>query len=276
MGGRATCAVLFAFTVPFWTGDPRATGQAAVPTIDQLISLERAGSPVISPDGMFVAFTMRRTLWEENEYETEIWLADLAANTVRQLTSGAKSSTSPAWAPDSRRLVFTESTAAGQHLRIHDFTTNTTAALTSGAHADISPVFAPDGRRIAFMGKLPGAPWKIYIIAAEGGDPRVMLDETRNQADPDWSSDGKAIVFGRSPNYMSEDASSKAIHVFNLETQQLSTLEESSGLFSPRWSPDGKFIAAMPLDQSKLMVFDVASRQWKQIASRSVNQPPNP
>ena len=48
----------------------------ATPTIDQLISLKRAGSPAISPDGQWVAYTVRETNWDDNNYHTEIWLAD--------------------------------------------------------------------------------------------------------------------------------------------------------------------------------------------------------
>src|SRR5262245_15976204 len=44
---------------------PRAQ-QPAAPTIDELISLKRAGSPAISPDGRLVAYTVRETNWEDN------------------------------------------------------------------------------------------------------------------------------------------------------------------------------------------------------------------
>ena len=76
------------------------------PTIDALISLKRAASPVISPDAKWVAYTMRETNWEENVYETEIWLADAQSGATRQLTNGRKSSNAPAWAPDGRKLAF--------------------------------------------------------------------------------------------------------------------------------------------------------------------------
>jgi len=33
-------------------------------------------------------------------------------------------------------------------------------------------------------------------------------------------------------------------------------------MFSPRWSPDGRYIAALTSDSRKLMLFDVATRQW--------------
>jgi len=61
------------------------------PTADQILSLKRVGSPQISPDGRFVAYTVRETNWEDNAYETEIWLADTSKPAVRQLTKDRKS-----------------------------------------------------------------------------------------------------------------------------------------------------------------------------------------
>src|SRR3954465_14981341 len=76
------------------------------PTVDQILSLKRAASPEISPDGRSVAYTVRETNWDDNAYETEIWLADVATGTNRQLTNANKSSQSPAWAPDGSKLAF--------------------------------------------------------------------------------------------------------------------------------------------------------------------------
>lgn len=52
----------------------------SAPSIDDLINLKRVGSPSISPDGRQVAFTIRETNWEENAYETEIWVGDTATD----------------------------------------------------------------------------------------------------------------------------------------------------------------------------------------------------
>ena len=52
-----------------------ATGQT--PSIDDVLNLRRVGAPAISPDGRWVAYTVRETNWDENAYETEIWLADV-------------------------------------------------------------------------------------------------------------------------------------------------------------------------------------------------------
>ena len=72
------------------------------PTVDDLISLKRAGSPVISPDGRLVAYTVRETNWDDDRYETEIWIADVAAGTTRQLPNAPKSSSAPACSRSAR------------------------------------------------------------------------------------------------------------------------------------------------------------------------------
>src|SRR3954469_13546486 len=79
---------------------------SAAPTVDQILSLTRVGSPEISPDGRWVAYTVRETNWDDNAYETEIWLADASTSTTRQLTNAKKSSRSPAWSPDGSKIAF--------------------------------------------------------------------------------------------------------------------------------------------------------------------------
>jgi Tol biopolymer transport system component/DNA-binding winged helix-turn-helix (wHTH) protein len=133
--------------------------------------------------------------------------------------------------------------------------------------------WSPDARSIAFMGKEPGKTWKIYSVSTEGGHPQIVSEESRSQADPDWSPDGKKIVFGRSSEYMAEDSTPKAIQTVDLATRRVSTVPGSGGLFSPRWSPNGQHLVAMPLDQRKLMIYDFSSGKWNELASGTFNNP---
>ena len=132
--------------------------------------------------------------------------------------------------------------------------------------------WAPDNMRLALMAEEPGKPWKLYLIDSEGGKLNPLMNEDRNEADPDWSADGQSIVFGRLPNRM-DPRQPKAIYLLNLETQKVTEIPGSTGLFSPRLSPDGRYIAAMRLDQRALLLFDRAQNQWATISTHGVGDP---
>lgn len=132
--------------------------------------------------------------------------------------------------------------------------------------------WSPDNRRLAVMGEEPGKPWKIYLLDAEGGKLAPILNEDRNEADPDWTPDGKSIVFGRPPNRM-DSTQPKAIYILDLATHQLKEIPGSEGLFSPRLSTDGRYIAAMPLDQKALMLYDRTAGRWTTLTQQGVGDP---
>jgi Tol biopolymer transport system component/DNA-binding winged helix-turn-helix (wHTH) protein len=132
--------------------------------------------------------------------------------------------------------------------------------------------WSPDDRRLALMAKEPGKPWKVYLIEAEGGKPMPLLNEDRNEADPDWSADGQSIIFGRLPDRM-DSRQPKTIYLLNLQTRKVTEIPGSTGLFSPRLSPDGRYIAAIRLDQKALMLFDRAQERWTILTTHGVGDP---
>jgi hypothetical protein len=77
-------------------------------------------------------------------------------------------------------------------------------------------------------------------------------------------------MFGRLPDYLGEPGVKKAIHTVDLKTKQVSTLPHSEGLFSPRWSRDGRHVVAMPLDESKLVHFDFTTVEWRDLAGAGI------
>jgi sugar lactone lactonase YvrE len=50
-------------------------------------------------------------------------------------------------------------------------------------------------------------------------------------------------------------------------------VHDSDGLYSPRWSPDGRYLAAMPSDSSKLMLFDFTTKKWSELAKGGIAFP---
>lgn len=133
--------------------------------------------------------------------------------------------------------------------------------------------WSPDGRQLAVMAREPGKVWRIYLIDADGGTPKPLLKEERNAADPGWSADGKSLVFGREPDLMGKESGSHAIQIVDLATRKTEIVPGSEGMFSPRWSPDGRWIAALSLNQKSLMLFDVAEQRWKELAKTSAADP---
>jgi Tol biopolymer transport system component/DNA-binding winged helix-turn-helix (wHTH) protein len=133
--------------------------------------------------------------------------------------------------------------------------------------------WSPDNLRLVLMGRQPGKPWKIYTVDADGGHLEEVTNEERSEADPDWSPDGKTIVFGRLPDLMAEPSQPKDIELVDLATKAVTKLPGSDGLFSPRWSANGESIAALSIDQKRLLLFDVATKSWRVLAQQNIADP---
>ncbi|HKT87640.1 MAG TPA: hypothetical protein VJQ59_04355 [Candidatus Sulfotelmatobacter sp.] len=130
--------------------------------------------------------------------------------------------------------------------------------LTSGDERTALPRWSPDGKQIAFVSMKAGESWKLYIIPANGGAPRPVVKESGSQIDANWSADGQQLMFG---DY-SRDNGGMNIRLLDFKTGKLTVIPGSRGLFSPRWSPDGKHIAAISPDNTTLMLFDFETQKW--------------
>jgi len=132
----------------------------------------------------------------------------------------------------------------------------------------VLPRWSPDGKKIIFFEFALSAekPARMYEVAPEGGSPRLLLpDDHTQQLDPNWSPDGSRIIFAGESN----DPAS-AIHVLDVASHQISSLPGSQGLYSPRWSPDGRYISAFSADSKTLLLFDSQAQKWTELASGSL------
>jgi len=127
------------------------------------------------------------------------------------------------------------------------------------------PRWSPDGSKIAFMDVQFSQPWKIRLLSPSGGSPQLLVhggtDPAEAEADPTWTPDGKSIIFEGS-----DGTGHTAIYRLNLETGSVSSIPDSDGLSSPRLSPDGRYICAIVIGYTKLMLFDTQNNQWSSLA----------
>ena len=129
------------------------------------------------------------------------------------------------------------------------------------------PRWSPDGTQIAFVASVPGKPWKIYVMPADGGTPREATPGDHNQSDPSWIPTGNAVVYAGTPWLDYTNATGPNIHIADLKSSQVFNVPGSENLFSPRCSPDGRYIAAFSADSTKLMLYDMTKKTWTQLSA---------
>ena len=129
-----------------------------------------------------------------------------------------------------------------------------------------NPCWSPDGKAILFYQQSPrGSESKAYAVSKDGGSPRPLLpDDTLPQVDPNWSPDGSKVVLSPNPG-RPEDA----IRILDLASHHTSDVPGSKGLFSARWSPDGKYLTGLNSGMTGLFLFDFQTQKWTELSKGS-------
>src|SRR5215510_6769248 len=164
-----------------------------LPTIGQSV-----GSPAISRQGGHLAYT--QYLDDQNIWRLELDAAG-RAGAATSLISSTLDDNGPDYSPDGRKVVFASNRSGGFGIWVCDRDgTNPVQLIDRGPYLTGTPRWSPDGRWIAFdsrsndTGREGNA--DIYVISAEGGQPRRLTSDPAEDVTPSWSRDGKWIYFG--------------------------------------------------------------------------------
>ncbi len=235
------------------------------PTVDQILSLKRVGSPEISPDGRRVAYTVRDTNWDDNSYDTQIWIADVTTGASRQLTQSKKSSQSPAWSPDGSRLAFISDRTDKRQIYLINPLGGEADALTSLDEGVAAFSWAPDGKAIAYTSTEPKSAvlkerekkfgefqvveqdyrmTHLFVIDVATRATRTLTSGAFTVGSYAWSPDGKSIAFDHRVNASPASNGSADISIVSVADASVRKLVTQDGPDArPVWSPDGSQIA---------------------------------
>ena len=140
-------------------------------TVDDVLGMKAVGSPMVSPDGTRVIYTVRQ--WESEkdrmESRTRIWMVPVAGGASRQITFGERGDSQPQWSPDGRYISFVSA---------------------RGASTGDDP---PRGQ--------------LYLMRADGGEAWKLTDAKESIASYSWAPDSTRVAFVSTDARSSDDES---------------------------------------------------------------------
>src|SRR5713226_6195235 len=75
-------------------------------TIDDYFQIREVSDPQLSPDGQWVAYTVKTALLKEDKSEERIWRVPMGGGEPVPMSAEGVSSTHPRWSPDGKYLAF--------------------------------------------------------------------------------------------------------------------------------------------------------------------------
>jgi Tol biopolymer transport system component len=268
----------------------------------QIFSVDRPGAkarkltsggsgfnPDYSPDGRQIVF--ERRFGGVRPDAILVMGSDGSSPTLVNTTCAADpclGDNSPAWSPDGKRFVFERAFGPIVNDEASGGLDLITASADGSAEQLILDVagnarephdaqWSPDGTQIAVnMLNIKAKPRygsAIYVLNANGSDFRRITPLRLNAGSPDWSPDGKRIVF----NSSYEGQAAVEIYTVRPDGSGLKRVRKEpkySASFEPVWSPDGKRIAFVHGTRTRLPHIWTMKRNGKGL--RQITHGPKP
>jgi Tol biopolymer transport system component len=121
------------------------------------------------------------------------------------------------------------------------------------------PTMSFDGRQILFNAFGVGGGQGAYLVSVDGGSLQPLAINGGA-----WCGQSDSAVFVDSPGQDSK------IRLFDIKTSRMTIVPGSDGLRLSRCSPDGRYITAITQDGKKIRIYELATGNWSDLATRDV------
>jgi dipeptidyl aminopeptidase/acylaminoacyl peptidase len=256
-----------------------------------LYRIPSIGSPQVSPNGKWVAYTLSEVDTAKDTRVSRVWMQSWDGKESIQLTYGAESASSPKWGPDGKYLSFISSRDSknGAQIWLLDRRGGEARKLTDIKGSINDYAWSPDAGKLLLTiedpengGKAePKTPLPIKIdryhfkqdvggylqhlhthlyifdIGAKKLDTLTTGDTDEESAE--WSPDGKRVVFVSNHSADPDRNDNEDIFVADAKPKgtvtQLTTWKGRDA--APHWSLDGKYIAYLrTTSDADFMMYD--------------------
>ncbi|WP_026752490.1 S9 family peptidase [Sediminibacterium sp. C3] len=272
-------------------------------SFEKWVSLKSSNSPVISPDGNTIVYTVTSTDWAANSYDSEIWMYKEGGEPFQLTRTNKSSSTAVQFSPDGRFVSFLAD--RGEKTQLHVIQVNGGEAIQISKEEEGVSAYKwnPDGLQIAITKTeadtkrdktikerygsfgVEGEEYKqthLWILNFNQDSVKIqaskrLTEGNFNVSGFDWSPDGKSIVFNRQKDPLINSGISADIVMINTSDKKSTSLvanPAADGFI--RWNPEGtEFVYNSTVTDSvsqfyknnRLFIYDMASRKSREIAT---------
>ena len=201
-------------------------------TLDDLAKIARVGSPVLSPDGAWVIYSVSRPDMKEDKNHTDLWMIKWDGTNNVQLTFGKEGASHPAFSPDGRYISFVSSRpgkAKGSQIWVLNRMGGEPEQFTAITGYEISNyAWSPDSKRLLLSLEPKDGP------EPEDGKPApqkpIVIDRYHFKQDIE--------------GYLRNDQREQ-LYLYDIATKKLDKLTTDKNVDeeNAKWSPDGQWIA---------------------------------